>query len=106
MCVVPLPKTSASESYIMKAFERVILVHHKKMDSFQFADRKNTSVDDVILHVLMFHNFSSAFNTIQRHFLSEKRLNSNGNESTVMWILYYLIRNCPLFFQSAIKAQI
>ena len=95
----------------MKATERVLHVHLQKqtaafMDSFQFAYRQNGSVDDAILNVsnniyshlekpgtcirLMFYNFSSAFNTIQPHLLSEKLLNMNVHASTVTWILDYL----------------
>jgi len=66
--IVPVPKKQpvkamnnlrpvALTSSTKKAFERVILVHLQKhlvafMDYFQFAYRKNRSVDDAILHVL------------------------------------------------------
>ena len=76
------------------------------MDSLLFAYRKNRSIDDAMLRILnniyshlekpgtcirlMLYDFSSAFNTIQPHLLSEKLLNMNVHASTITWILDYL----------------
>ena len=96
----------ALTSCVMKVFERVVLVHLQEqladfMYPFQLAYRENRSVDDAILQVLnciYSHlenlssdvlRFSSAFNTIQPHLLSEKLLTMNVQASTIMWILDY-----------------
>ena len=81
---------------IMKVFEKCFIVQlqaltSKYIDPLQFAYRKNRSVDDALLYVLnniyshlekagssvrvMFYDFSSAFNTIQPHLLTEKLMN-------------------------------
>ena len=67
-CIVPIRKRKvvtgmnglrpvALTSCVMKAFERVVLLHLQPqaadlMDPFQFAYQRNRSVDDAILHVL------------------------------------------------------
>ena len=76
------------------------------MEPLQFAYRAKRSVDDAIAHVLhtivehldkpgtcirlMFFDFSSAFNTIQPHLLSDKLMNMNVCPSVILWILDYL----------------
>ena len=93
----------ALTSCVMKVVERVVLVHLQEqvadfMDPFQFAYRKNRSVDDAILTVLnsiyshlekpdmcirlVFYDLSSTFSTIQPHLLSEKLLTMNVQVST------------------------
>ena len=115
----------AFTSCVMKVFERVVHVHHQEqgvdfMDPLQLAYRTNRSVDDAILQVLnsiyshlekpgtcirLVYDFSSAFNTIQPHVLSEKLLNMNVQASTIMWILAYLT-NHPQFVKCSQNANL
>ena len=101
----------ALTSCVMKVFEKCILTHLKidvaaYEDPLQFAYRENRGVEDAILHVLnnvythlensnscvrlMFFDFSSAFNTIQPHLLSEKLFKMNVPSHTILWIQDYM----------------
>ena len=115
---MPVPKKSpvrsmndlwpaALTSAVMKVFERVVLIHFQVLvtdflDAWQFAYRRNRSVDDAVLHVLnstyarldkpgtLFFDFSSAFNTIQPHLLAEKLSKMKISALTILWVLDYL----------------
>ena len=98
----------ALKSAATKVFERVALKHFRVLvtdflDPWQFAYRRNGSVEDAVLHVLnsiyahldkpgtyirlMFFDFSSAFNTVQPHLLAEKLLKMKISAPTVLWVL-------------------
>ena len=95
-------------SSVMKVFERVVLLWFQKMvtdfvEPLQFAYREGWSVDDAILYVLdhvyshldkpatsirlMFHDFSSTFNTVQPHLLAKKLLAMNVHPTLILWVL-------------------
>ena len=97
----PVALTSA----VMKVFERVVLIHFQVLvtdflDPWQFAYRRNRSVEDAILRVLnsiyahvykpgtyirlMFFEFSTAFNRIQPHLLAEKLLKMKVGTLTIL----------------------
>lgn len=101
----------ALASHIMKCFERVVLDLTRQVSAFQdplqFAYRKDVGVDDALLFMLhniyshlettassvriMFFDFSSAFNTIQPHILANKLSNFKLHNTTIAWILDYLL---------------
>ena len=101
----------AMTSTVMKIFERIVLniivpEVAEFIDPLQFAYRKNRGVDDALLYLLnrllshldkpstsirlMFYDFSSAFNTIQPHVLSQKLCNMKLSPPIIMWIFDYL----------------
>ena len=101
----------ALTSVVMKAFERLVLVHLKAitdplLDPLQFAYRANRSVDDAVnmaLHFILQHldssgtyarilfvDFSSAFNTIIPALLQDKLSQLNVPDSTCRWITDFL----------------
>ena len=104
-------RPAALTSAVMKVFERVVLIHFQVLvtdflDPWQFAYRRNRSVEDAVLHVLnsiyahldkpgtytrlVFFDFSSAFNTTQPHLLAEKLLKMKISAPTILWVLDYL----------------
>ena len=95
----------------MKCLEKIVLCKlmsfvQPQLDPLQFAYRSHRGVDDAIatlLHRLLSHldtpghtarvlfaDFSSAFNTIQRHVMVEKLLQMHVPTSIVRWILDFL----------------
>ena len=95
----------------MKCFERLVLnILQKevslKLDPLQFAYKAKRSVDDAVLvfmnnalkHLekpgtfvrVLFIDFSSAFNTIQPHLMTEKLLSLGVNRNLIGWILDFL----------------
>ena len=78
------------------------------MDKFQFAYSEGLGVDDAVLTLLhflhshfdnfgttarlLFVNFSSAFNTIQRHLPMKKLMNTNVNANLILWIQSFLTK--------------
>ena len=102
----------ALTSIIMKCFERLVLSNLKNsirdsLDPFQFAYREKRNVEDAIIifvnNVLkhlegqrkyarcLFIDFSSAFNTIQPHMLTQKLLTyPKINKNMIAWILDFL----------------
>ena len=96
----------ALTSIVMKCFERLILSHilphvQSQLDPYQFAYRSRRGTDDAIaclLHKLFEHmetagtyarilfiDFSSAFNTIQRHVMIDKLQKLEVPAALVHW---------------------
>ncbi|KAK7473525.1 hypothetical protein BaRGS_00035242 [Batillaria attramentaria] len=92
-------------SAVMKVFVRLVLRRLQVLvrtftDPLQFAYSRNRSVEDAVVlnniysHLdsavsyvrLMFFDFSSAFNTIQPHIMSNKLLSMELDYKTVVWI--------------------
>ena len=102
-CIINSDEDSATTC---PEFERVVLVHLQKqlvafVDSLQFTDKKEQLLIMLFYMFKMFftpgtcirlmcYDFSSAFDTIQPHLLSEKLLNMKVHASTITWILDYL----------------
>ena len=101
----------ALTSFIMKCLERLILSHllphvQSKMDPNQFAYQRNRGTDDAVaclLHKLLEHldktgnyakilfiDFSSAFNTIQRHIMIDKLLQLDVPSAIVHWVYNFV----------------
>ena len=101
----------ALTSSLMKCLEKIVLKfilekYASFQDPFQFAYRKNRSVEDAILvftnniykHVdsprcyvrTFFIDFSSAFNTIQPHLLVPKLVKMGLNKLVIEWIVDFL----------------
>ena len=101
----------ALTSLIMKCFEKLFLMHllslvSPLLDPLQFAYQANRSTDDAVsclLHKLLEHletagsyarilfvDFSSAFNTIQRHIMIKKLQNLHVPLSMTRWIFDFL----------------
>ena len=84
---------------------RLLQDSENQLDPMQFAYRKNKSVDALLVFLnnitkhldvptsfarVLFIDFSSAFNTIQPHFLAQKLIALNVNTSTILWIIEFL----------------
>ena len=136
ICPVPKSKSPSTlndyrpvalTSIAMKTFERIVL---KKLlsqtrdahDQFQFAYKQNRSTDDATLTLLnnaythlenkdsfvriLFIDFSSAFNTIQPHLLSQKLLSLEVNPSIILWISDFLTnRSQSVLYQQALSSS-
>ncbi|KAK3568712.1 hypothetical protein QTP86_013878, partial [Hemibagrus guttatus] len=95
----------------MKCFERIVMSHIKRnipttLNPFQFAYRQNRSTEDAVnsaIHTALTHlegkdtyvrmlfiDYSSAFNTIIPHRLSEKLLTLGLATSLCNWVLNFL----------------
>ena len=115
----------ALTSVLMKSFERLFLAHFlpsisNSLDPFQFAYRENRSVEDAVsltLHELLQHldtprsyalvlfvDYSSAFNTIVPQKLFNKLIGMNVNLSLCHWILDFLLM-CPQFVKFKTKPR-
>ncbi|KAK3554577.1 hypothetical protein QTP70_025533 [Hemibagrus guttatus] len=103
----PIPLTPI----VMKCFERIVMSHIKRniptsLDPFQFAYRQNRSTEDAVnaaIHTALTHlegndtyvrmlfiDYSSAFNTVIPHRLSEKLLTLGLAPSLCNWVLNFL----------------
>ena len=101
----------ALTSIVMKCFERLILSHilphvQSQLDPYQFAYRSRRGTDDAkacLLHKLFEHmettgnyarilfiDFSSAFNTIQRHVMVDKLQKLEVPAAFVHWVFNFL----------------
>ena len=108
----------ALTSCIMKVFEKSFMPHINKivvnfLDPYHYAYNAKRGVDDAFLHILnniyahidkprasilfMFCDFSSAFNTIQPHLLSEKLMIMNAHPSHILWVQDYLTSRPQVF---------
>ena len=93
-------------------FERIMLHHllqqtEGKLDPPQFAYKRNKGVEDAILLFLhdaythldkvgsfvriLFVDYSSAFNTIQPHLLTEKLFSLNVGPTLILWLIDFLV---------------
>jgi len=110
----------------MKTFERLILqklIHQTRdaHDPLQFAYKQDRSTDDATLTLLnnaythlektrsfvriLFIDFSSAFNTIQSHLMSQKLLSLNVRPSLILWISDFLTnRSQSVLFHQALSS--
>lgn len=118
--IIPVPKVSlpkvkndlrpvALTAIIMKSLERIISKELKAQtpaDKAQFAYTKGRSVEDAILTLLhcvtehtdrprcsarvLFVDFSSAFNTVQPHILTQKLISMNINSNVILWLMKFL----------------
>ena len=101
----------ALTSIVMKCFERLILSHllphvQSQLDPYQFVYRSRRGTDDAVaclLHKLFEHmetagnyarilliDFSSAFNTIQRHVMIDKLQKLEVPAALVHWVFNFL----------------
>ena len=102
----------ALTSVVFKCLEKIVLSHllndvNKFLDPFQFAYKRGRNVEDAVLifmnNVLkhlelsgtharaLFIDFSSAFNTIQPHLMTEKLLDLEVNTNIVSWVMEFLV---------------
>ena len=112
----------------MKVCERVVLCKWDSLvkdyiDPLQFAYRRSSSTDDAVLYVLeniylhsgkknynktqavrlMFFDFSSAFNTFQRHLLVQKLLKRKLPSSVISWFFDYLTNRLQYVWLNAVQ---
>lgn len=101
----------ALTSVIMKCFERIVLGMLREqvksvIDPYQFAYRRNRSVEDAVLSLLhythshienggayariLYVDFSSAFNTVQTHLLVQKLKEMQVSPYLTLWVADFL----------------